>query len=135
MLSSSRAVTVTDSPIHSSRKMLKRDFESVESSNAVDSQEHKITRRISRADAPRRPSETLRHQAALLLHAPKQRYTHVKKHDVPEIKDEREMLVKIQVVGLNPIDWKAPYVSPVQLHNYMLIITGILDLVYQPCLA
>ncbi|KAF8860517.1 GroES-like protein [Acephala macrosclerotiorum] len=48
------------------------------------------------------------HQDVLLLHAPKQRYAHTKKHPVPSIEHDREMLVAVDVVGLNPIDWKAP---------------------------
>lgn len=47
-------------------------------------------------------------QEVLLLHAPKQRYTHTKKHPIPSLKSDREMLVEVEVVGLNPIDWKAP---------------------------
>lgn len=47
-------------------------------------------------------------QDVLLLHGPKQRYTHTKKHPVPSFQDDREMLVAVDVVGLNPIDWKAP---------------------------
>ncbi|KAE8445443.1 hypothetical protein EG329_013456 [Mollisiaceae sp. DMI_Dod_QoI] len=47
-------------------------------------------------------------QDVLLLHAPKQRYAHTKKHPVPSIENDREMLVAVDVVGLNPIDWKAP---------------------------
>ena len=50
----------------------------------------------------------LTHQEVLLLHAPKQRYQHTERYHIPQPKDEREMLVKVQVVGLNPIDWKAP---------------------------
>jgi hypothetical protein len=50
----------------------------------------------------------LTHQEVLLLHAPKQRYQHTERHQIPQPKDKREMLVKVQVVGLNPIDWKAP---------------------------
>ncbi|KAG0650527.1 Trans-enoyl reductase lepG [Hyphodiscus hymeniophilus] len=47
-------------------------------------------------------------QEVLLLHAPKQKYAHVKKHPIPSLKNDREMLVQVEVVGLNPIDWKAP---------------------------
>lgn len=47
------------------------------------------------------------HQDVLLLHAAKQRYAHTRQ-PVPQLKHEREMLVEVQVVGLNPIDWKAP---------------------------
>lgn len=53
----------------------------------------------------------IEHQEVLLLHGKKQRYAHTKKYAVPELKGEREMLVKVDVIGLNPIDWKAPYVS------------------------
>lgn len=47
------------------------------------------------------------HQDVLLLHAAKQRYAHTR-HPVPQLKHEREMFVEVQVIGLNPIDWKAP---------------------------
>lgn len=50
----------------------------------------------------------LTHQEVLLLHAPKQRYEHTKQQPIPELKTDREMLVEVEVVGLNPIDWKAP---------------------------
>ncbi|RDW77727.1 putative zinc-binding dehydrogenase protein [Coleophoma cylindrospora] len=49
----------------------------------------------------------IRHQQVLLLHAPKQPYIRTE-YDVPLLCDEREMLVKIKAIGLNPIDWKAP---------------------------
>lgn len=48
------------------------------------------------------------HQNALLLHAPKQRYQLASKHEIPSLKNNREMLVKVHAIGLNPIDWKAP---------------------------
>ncbi|KAL2075958.1 hypothetical protein VTL71DRAFT_901 [Oculimacula yallundae] len=50
----------------------------------------------------------LTHQDVLLLHAPKQRYEHTKQQPIPELITDREMLVEVEVVGLNPIDWKAP---------------------------
>lgn len=56
-----------------------------------------------------------RHQEVLLLHGPKQRYVHTKDYEIPVPKDEKEMLVKIQAIGLNPIDWKAPLVSSIQV--------------------
>lgn len=52
------------------------------------------------------------YQDVLLLHAPKEKYMHTKQQPIPELKDEREMLVAVEVVGLNPIDWKAPYEFP-----------------------
>lgn len=48
------------------------------------------------------------HQNALLLHGPKQRYQLADKHQIPALENNREMLVKVQAIGLNPIDWKAP---------------------------
>lgn len=49
------------------------------------------------------------HQDVLLLHGPKQKYEHTKEQPIPELENGREMLVEVEVVGLNPIDWKAPY--------------------------
>jgi hypothetical protein len=46
-------------------------------------------------------------QTALLLHAVRQPYN-TENHDVPVIHNESEVLVKVEVIGLNPIDWKAP---------------------------
>jgi len=48
------------------------------------------------------------HQEVLLLHAPKEKYAHTKEHPIHVLKNDREMLVAVQAVGLNPIDWKAP---------------------------
>jgi len=50
------------------------------------------------------------HQDVLLLHAQKQKYAHTREQPIPSVENDREMLVKVDVVGLNPIDWKAPYV-------------------------
>jgi hypothetical protein len=47
-------------------------------------------------------------QEVLLLHGPKQKYAHTKDQPIPRIQNDREMLVVVKVVGLNPIDWKAP---------------------------
>lgn len=49
-------------------------------------------------------------QKALLLHGVQQPYTLVTDHRVPSILQEGEILVKIVVIGLNPVDWKGPYV-------------------------
>jgi len=48
------------------------------------------------------------HQEILLLHAPKQKYAHTKEQPIHILKNDREMLVAVHAVGLNPIDWKAP---------------------------
>ncbi|RAH46240.1 zinc-binding alcohol dehydrogenase family protein [Aspergillus brunneoviolaceus CBS 621.78] len=47
-------------------------------------------------------------QSALLLHGIGQEYTLVTDHAIPSILGEEEILVKIQAIGLNPIDWKGP---------------------------
>lgn len=59
-------------------------------------------------------------QKALLLHGAHQQYTLVTDHIVPEILRDGEILVKVVAIGLNPIDWKGPYVfllylSPLRL--------------------
>lgn len=50
-------------------------------------------------------------QNALLLHAIKEKYTLVTDHAVPSILHQDEILIEVSAIGLNPIDWKAPYVS------------------------
>ena len=49
-------------------------------------------------------------QKALLLHGAHQQYTLVTDHIVPEILRVGEILVKVVTIGLNPVDWKGPYV-------------------------
>ncbi len=48
------------------------------------------------------------HQEVLLLHGVKQKYIHTIEQPIPVLRNDREMLVEVQVIGLNPIDWKAP---------------------------
>jgi hypothetical protein len=50
-------------------------------------------------------------QSALKLHAIRQPYGVATDHPLPMIQQDSELLVKVQAVGLNPIDWKAPYVA------------------------
>ncbi|CAN9181868.1 unnamed protein product [Alternaria alternata] len=47
-------------------------------------------------------------QSALKLHAIRQPYDVATDHPLPTIQQDSELLVKVQAVGLNPIDWKAP---------------------------
>jgi NADPH:quinone reductase-like Zn-dependent oxidoreductase len=47
-------------------------------------------------------------QSVLLLHGAKQPYEVAEGYAVPKAETEHELLVKVQVIGLNPIDWKAP---------------------------
>ena len=49
-----------------------------------------------------------KHQEVLLLHGVKQRYAHTREQPIPRLERDWEMLVAVEVVGLNPIDWKAP---------------------------
>jgi hypothetical protein len=51
---------------------------------------------------------TVTHQVVLLLHGPKQKYEYTREQPIPELEKDREMLVAVHTVGLNPIDWKAP---------------------------
>ncbi|KAF6826994.1 zinc-binding dehydrogenase [Colletotrichum plurivorum] len=47
-------------------------------------------------------------QTVLILHAAKTPYETLDGYQVPEIRDESEVLVRTETIGLNPIDWKAP---------------------------
>lgn len=47
-------------------------------------------------------------QERLLLHGKKQRYQLDHTFQVPQPNPDDEVLVKVQYIGLNPIDWKAP---------------------------
>jgi hypothetical protein len=49
-----------------------------------------------------------RTQTVLLLHAAKQPYVLTDSYSVPPLQEISEVLVRTQVIGLNPIDWKAP---------------------------
>jgi len=51
---------------------------------------------------------TNKKQKALLLHGLKQKYSLQDDQPVPEVKEGYELLIKIEYIGLNPIDWKAP---------------------------
>lgn len=45
-------------------------------------------------------------QDLLLLHGPRQKYSLAKAQDIPTLKDDREILVQVLAIGLNPVDWK-----------------------------
>jgi len=47
-------------------------------------------------------------QSVLLLHGAKQAYQLTEETPVPELRSEDEVLLQTKVIGLNPIDWKAP---------------------------
>lgn len=51
-----------------------------------------------RLDAPQ--------QDLLLLHGPRQKYKLEKSSSIPELQGEREILVQVLAIGLNPVDWK-----------------------------
>jgi hypothetical protein len=63
----------------------------------------------SSASASSSSSSTIStHQRALILYAPKQPYEEISDHPTPPLLNDRELLVRNRVIGLNPIDWKAP---------------------------
>lgn len=45
-------------------------------------------------------------QSALLVHGPRQRYT-LSSIPLPNFQSEDEVLVRIEAIGLNPVDWKS----------------------------
>ncbi|KAF2448292.1 GroES-like protein [Karstenula rhodostoma CBS 690.94] len=47
-------------------------------------------------------------QSALLLHAIRTPYEIKSGHTIPSIQHDHELLIRVNSVGLNPIDWKAP---------------------------
>lgn len=47
-------------------------------------------------------------QDVLLLKGPAQRYSLEQAQDVPDLKHDREILVQVLAIGLNPVDWKGP---------------------------
>jgi hypothetical protein len=49
-------------------------------------------------------------QTVLLLNEIRTPYTLTPNYPIPELTRDDELLIKTQAIGLNPIDWKAPYV-------------------------
>jgi NADPH:quinone reductase-like Zn-dependent oxidoreductase len=47
-------------------------------------------------------------QKALLLKRAREQYTLVDDHEIPSLLNKDEVLIKIQAIGLNPVDWKGP---------------------------
>ena len=45
-------------------------------------------------------------QEVLLLHGPRQKYTLEVAKDIPELHNDRELLVQVLAIALNPVDWK-----------------------------
>lgn len=45
-------------------------------------------------------------QDVLLLHGPRQKYSLEKAQTIPELRSDREILIQVLAIGLNPIDWK-----------------------------
>lgn len=45
-------------------------------------------------------------QDVLLLHGPRQKYKLEQSQDIPELRDDKEILIQVLAVGLNPVDWK-----------------------------
>lgn len=44
-------------------------------------------------------------QDVLLVHGPRKRYS-LEEGDIPELRSEREVLIQVLAIGLNPVDWK-----------------------------
>jgi NADPH:quinone reductase-like Zn-dependent oxidoreductase len=59
---------------------------------------------------PRVKDEFLRlddpQQDLLLLHGPRQKYKLEKSSTIPQLQGEREILIQVLAIGLNPVDWK-----------------------------
>lgn len=73
----------------------------------------KLLRFISPSESPSHDPNPIQpsippSQTVLLLRGPRQQYDLVQDYPVPEILHENEVLVKTRIIGLNPIDWKAP---------------------------
>jgi hypothetical protein len=64
-------------------------------------------------------------QSALLLHAIRQPYELKEGYPTPKVLRDEELLVRVTAVGLNPIDWKAPYVPfsklPFEFGGYLFL--------------
>lgn len=87
----------SDGPLHNKRRKSQDQFQ--------------------RGDGEQSPPKV---QSALLLHAIRQPYEPANDHPVPAARHDSEMLVKVEAIGLNPIDWKAPYVLCFALKNLSL---------------
>lgn len=61
-------------------------------------------------------------QDVLLLHGPRQRYTLEKTHAIPELHSDREILVQVVAIGLNPVDWKGPDYGNPQPNSYCKLL-------------
>lgn len=46
-------------------------------------------------------------QRALILHGHRQRYVLVDNWSIPRIERPNEVLIRVEAIGLNPIDWKS----------------------------
>jgi hypothetical protein len=99
--------TQTHTTMGQTQSVLKRIYEEPETKSEQTEPRRKRQSTIS-GETVQEDSFNLTHQNVLLLHGPKQRYQHTKQHRIPQPENDREMLVQVQVVGLNPIDWKAP---------------------------
>lgn len=76
---------------HASRKDSKQDLQEEESFHRRDLKDDDLS-----------PSQTI-----LLLHGKGQSYSLTHDYSVPVPKED-EILIRVDAIGLNPIDWKAP---------------------------
>lgn len=67
-----------------------------------------ITKRGTKRKSLQAAAEEIpKHQSILQLRELRQRFAVVESHPVPETRNPEELVVKIQVIGLNPVDWKS----------------------------
>ncbi|KAL3482111.1 chaperonin 10-like protein [Aspergillus californicus] len=74
----------------------------------LEQRERNLTHRIAQQSLPQvvqTPSVT---QSALLVRAAHQPYALVTDHAIPSILHKDEILIKVNAIGLNPVDWKGP---------------------------
>jgi hypothetical protein len=101
-----RDTVLADERIAKKRKDSKNNSET-EDEERVGASEQTVSLDFQRERLPLR-YEVPKLQERLLLHGKKQRYQVDHTYQVPYPIEAHEILIKIQYVGLNPIDWKAP---------------------------
>ncbi|KAH6637130.1 hypothetical protein F5144DRAFT_531274 [Chaetomium tenue] len=105
------------------RRVSLHGFRGSSSNQKLDEPKREIDEQISDT-APATP-ET---QTVLLLHGARQPYQLTENHPIPSFKDDREILVRTQAIGLNPMDWKAPRQGKEDMLHVIVISTDYRDL-------
>jgi hypothetical protein len=89
----------------SPRKKRTRSASKLEVAECTDQKRRKVNDGFERGE---QVIAVPKHQSVLHLHAVRQPYSITECHEIPEIESDSELLVQVEAVGLNPIDWKAP---------------------------